>query len=86
MTKGRPKGAKVWTDEKLKRVKEFARHNSAREIGEIFGTTKNAILGALYRDKVKNGYVPPPDSKYAIKKPNYPSHRYWLSVYLMLLG
>ena len=23
MTKGRPKGAKVWTDEKLKRVKEF---------------------------------------------------------------
>ena len=65
MEKGRPKGAKVWTDEKLKRVKEFARHNSAREIGEIFGTTKNAILGALYRDKVKNGYVPPLDSKYA---------------------
>ena len=76
MTKGRPKGAKVWTDEKLDRVKDLARHNSAREIGEIFGTTKNAILGALYRDKIKNGYVPPPDSKYAIKKPNYPSHRY----------
>jgi len=76
----------IWTDEKLDRVKDFAQHNSAREIGEIFGTTKNAILGALYRDKVKNGYVPPPDSKYAIKKPNYPSHRYWLSVYPMLLG
>ena len=66
----------IWTDEKLDRVKDLARHNSAREIGEIFGTTKNAILGALYRDKIKNGYVPPPDSKYAIKKPNYPSHRY----------
>ena len=45
---------KVWTDEKLDRVKDLTRHNSAREIGEIFGTTKNAILGALYRDKVKN--------------------------------
>ena len=76
----------IWTDEKLDRVKDLTRHNSAREVGEIFGTTKNAILGALYRDKIKNGYVPPPDSKYAIKKPNYPSHRYWLSVYPMLLG
>ena len=56
---------KIWTDEKLDRVKDLTRHNSAREIGEIFGTTKNAILGALYRDKVKNGYVPPLDSKYA---------------------
>ena len=73
MTKGRPK---VWTDEKLKRVKEFAQHNSAREIGEIFGTTKNAVLGALYRDKVKNGYIPPPDSKYTARKYNYPSRRY----------
>ena len=74
MEKGRPKGAKVWTDEKLDRVKDLARHNSAREIGEIFGTTKNAILGALYRDKIKNGYVPPPDSKYTGKKENYPKH------------
>ena len=44
------------------------------EIGKVFGTTKNAILGALYRDKVKNGYVPPPDSKYTGKKENYPKH------------
>ena len=34
----------IWTDEKLDRVKDFAQHNSAREIGEIFGTTKNAKL------------------------------------------
>jgi hypothetical protein len=59
---GRPK---VWTDEKLNRVKDLTQHNSAREIGKIFGKTKNAILGALYRDKVKNGYIPPLDSKYA---------------------
>ena len=64
----------IWTDEKLDRVKDLTRHNSAREVGEIFGTTKNAVLGALYRDKVKNGYVPPPDSKYTGKKENYPKH------------
>ena len=66
----------IWTDEKLDKVKDLTQHNSMREIGKVFGTTKNAVLGALYRDKVKNGYVPPPNSKYAIKKPNYPSHRY----------
>ena len=70
---GRPK---VWTEDKLNQVKFLMNYNSMSEIGKVFGTTKNSILGALYRDKVKNGYVPPPDSKYAIKKPNYPSHRY----------
>jgi hypothetical protein len=65
MTKGRPKVAKIWTDEKLNQVKDLAQHNTSSEIGEIFNTTKNAILGALYRDKIKNGYVPPPDSKYS---------------------
>ena len=44
------------------------------EIGKIFDTTKNAVLGALYRDKIKNGYVPPIDSKYTGKKENYPKH------------
>ena len=38
---------------------------------KIFDTTKNAVLGALYRDKVKNGYVPPPDSKYIGRKNIY---------------
>ena len=65
MTKGRPKVAKVWTDDKLAYIKYLTKCNSMSEIGKVFGTTKNAILGALYRDKVKNGYVPPPDSKYA---------------------
>ena len=68
---GRPK---VWTDDKLAHVKYLTKCNSMSEIGKVFGTTKNAILGALYRDKVKNGYVPPPDSKYTGKKENYPKH------------
>ena len=65
MKTGRPK---VWTDEKLNQAKILVKYNSTSEIGKIFDTTKNAVLGALYRDKVKNGYVPPPDSKYS--KPN----------------
>ena len=68
---GRPK---VWTDDKLAHVKYLTKCNSMSEIGKIFDTTKNAVLGALYRDKVKNGYVPPIDSKYTGKKENYPKH------------
>ena len=63
---GRPK---IWTDEKLGDAKYLMEHNfSASKVGKIFGTTKNAVLGALYRDKVKNGYVPPEDSKYTGSK------------------
>ena len=58
---GRPK---VWTESKLNQVKFLMKYNSTSEIGKLFDTTKNAVLGALYRDKVKNGYVPPQDSKY----------------------
>ena len=65
---------KVWTDEKLNQVKILVKYSSTSKVGKIFDTTKNAVLGALYRDKVKNGYVPPPDSKYTGKKENYPKH------------
>ena len=71
---GRPK---VWTEDKLNQVKFLMNYNSMSEIGKIFDTTKNAVLGALYRDKVKNGYVPPPDSKYSrIRK--YHRRIFWI--------
>ena len=41
---GRPK---VWTDDKLAHVKYLTKCNSMSEIGKIFDTTKNAVLGAL---------------------------------------
>jgi len=53
-----------WTNHELNHVKYLTKCNSASEIGKILGTTKNAIIGALYRDKVRDGYVPPEDSKY----------------------
>jgi hypothetical protein len=54
-----------WTNRELNDVKYLMEHNfSTSRIGKIFGTTKNSIIGALYRDKIRNGYVPSPDSKY----------------------
>ena len=75
---GRPR---IWTESKLNQVKFLMKYNSMSEIGKIFNTTKNAILGALYKDKIKNGYVPPPDSKYTGKK-----NIAWLLNNPMLLG
>jgi len=58
----RPRGK--WSDSELNQVKFLHAYNSTSQIAKIFGTTKNAIIGALYRDKVGNGYVPSEDSKY----------------------
>ena len=61
----RPGRRRKWTNKALNDVKSLVEHNfSTSKIGKIFGTTKNAIIGALYRDKIRNGYVPPEDSKY----------------------
>ena len=58
-----------WTDSQLSDAKYLMANNfSASKVGNILKTTKNAVLGALYRDKVRNGYVPPSDSKYTVSK------------------
>jgi len=41
---------------------------SASQIAKEYNTTKSSILGLLYRDKLKHGYVPPVDSKYTAPK------------------
>ena len=58
----RPRGK--WTNKELNQVKFLHASNSTSQIAKIFKTTKNAVIGALYRDKISNGYVPPEDSKY----------------------
>ena len=65
----RPGPQRKWTDSQLDDAKYLMANNfSASKVGNILNTTKNAVLGALYRDKVRNGYVPPPDSKYTVSK------------------
>ena len=57
---------KIWTEEKLNEAKKLLQSTSASKAAVIMGViSKNAILGALYREKEKNGYVPPADSPYA---------------------
>ena len=62
MDEMRPRGK--WTDSELDQVKFLHAYNSTSQISKIFRTTKNAVIGAMYRDKIRNGYVPPEDSKY----------------------
>ena len=58
----------IWTKEKLNRAKELMKTHSASQVGTMFNTTKNSVLGVIYRDKIKNGYVPSSDSKYTGRK------------------
>ena len=57
-----------WKEKDLKLAGELIKNHTAEEVGKIFNKSKNAVLGVLYREKVKNGYTPPPDSKYAKPK------------------
>jgi hypothetical protein len=60
------KKEKIWTKEKLNEAKKLLQITSASKAAVIMGVvSKNAILGALYREKEKNGYVPPLNSPYA---------------------
>ena len=54
-----------WTADKLQMAKQLLETHTARSVGEVMGVSRNAVLGALYRNKIKNGYVPPTDSPYA---------------------
>ena len=69
---------KRWTDENINLVRDLLKNNSAREVGIMFGKSKNSILGILYREKVAAGYVPPKDSPWANIRKTY--HRKNLSL------
>ena len=45
-----------------------SQRKTINEIGAIVGLTKNAVLGRIFRHKVKNGYVPSPNSSYARRR------------------
>ena len=55
-------------EEEIKQVKELKKKYSASQVGLYFGVTKNSIIGLLYKEKLKDGYVPAPDSKYTVRK------------------
>jgi|TARA_R100001463_G_scaffold31190_3_gene70598 hypothetical protein len=59
---------KIWTKEEIEEVKELKKKHSASQVGILFNVSKNSIIGLLYKEKLKDGYVPSPDSKYIGRK------------------
>lgn len=55
-------------DKKQKLIKMFKEHRSTREMADELGTTRNAVLGKLFRLKLKN-------SRVKEKKPTPPAVR-----------
>jgi hypothetical protein len=50
-----------WTEEKTQQLASLlAQGRAYREIAEIFGTTRNAIIGKVQRERIKGGHVPQP--------------------------
>ena len=46
-----------WTDDNFKKAVRLSKTNmTMTEIGRELGTTKNAVLGKLHRQKKKDGY------------------------------
>ena len=59
---------KVWTSEETERARELLKIHSSATVGKILHRSKNSVIGQFYREKVLNGYTPPPDSKFTRKK------------------
>ena len=65
---------KRYTDRELDLIEKLKEKYSYSQIGTIFGRSKNSVLGAVYRRKLKNGYKPPKDSPYTIPKRGRAEH------------
>ena len=59
---------KVWTSEETEKARELLKKHSYSTVGKILHRSKNSVIGQFYREKVLNGYTPPPDSKFTRKK------------------
>ena len=59
---------KRYTDRELDLIEKLKEKYSYSQIGTIFGRSKNSVLGAVYRRRLKRGYVPPEDSVYTVPK------------------
>ena len=59
---------KKWTQEEIERARELLKKHSYATVGKILHRSKNSVIGQFYREKIMNGYVPDPFSKYTRKK------------------
>ena len=50
-----------WTDETFNQIIKLREQKlSYSKIAKRMGTTKNSVMGKMYRHKIKNGYKPLP--------------------------
>ena len=59
---------KNWTQEEIEKARKLLKTHSYATVGQILHRSKNSVIGQFYREKVNNGYVPDPFSKYTRKK------------------
>ena len=59
---------KKWTSEEIEKARGLLKKHSYSTVGQILHRSKNSVIGQFYREKILNGYTPPPDSKYTAKK------------------
>ena len=59
---------KVWTLEETEKARELLKIHSYATVGKMLHRSKNSVIGQFYREKVNNGYVPDPFSKYTRKR------------------
>ena len=59
---------KKWTQEEIERARELLKKHSYATVGKMLYRSKNSVIGQFYREKIMNGYVPDPFSKYTRKK------------------
>ena len=56
---------RIWSEEEKEKARELLKKHSYSTVGKMLHRSKNSVIGVLYRDKIKSGYIPPLDSKYA---------------------
>ena len=59
---------KKWTQEEIERARELLKKHSYATVGKMLHRSKNSVIGQFYREKIMNGYIPDPFSKYTRKK------------------
>ena len=59
---------KVWTQNEIELARQLLKKHSYATVGKMLHRSKNSVIGQFYREKVMNGYVPDPFSKYTRKK------------------
>ena len=59
---------KKWTQEEIEKARQLLKKHSYATVGKMLHRSKNSVIGQFYREKIMNGYVPDPFSKYTRKK------------------